>query len=119
MDDLRSHHSQFSGNGAGNAGYDHTGANAGNIKTSSAFSPIQGSMLQASAASGFMRGYSGTSFYDPIGFPKHHSQVGFDTKLMGQNSFPTQQLISLSQIRNYAHQPSTDLSHSLKEKVSQ
>ena len=75
MDDIRSHHSQFSGNGAGNAGYDHTGANAGNIKTSSAFSPIQGSMLQASAASGFMRGYSGTSFYDPIGFPKHHSQV--------------------------------------------
>ena len=74
MEDLRSHHSQFGGNAAGNGGYDHTGGNAGNIKTSSAFSPIQGSMLQASA-SGFMGGSRGYSFYDPIGFPKHHSQV--------------------------------------------
>lgn len=73
MEDLRTHHSQFAN--AGNGGYDHTGGNGGNIKTSSAFSPIQGSMLQASAASQFMGGSRGYSFYDPIGFPKHHSQV--------------------------------------------
>ena len=43
-------------------------------------------------------------------------QVGFDSKPGGTNSFPNQ-LISLSQIRNYAHQP--DMLHSLKEKVTQ
>ena len=74
MEDLRSHHAgQFGGNG--NGAYDHTGGN-GNIKTSSAFSPIQGSMLQASASS-FMPGSRGYNFYDSIGFSKHHmhSQV--------------------------------------------
>ncbi len=65
-------------------------------------------------------------------------QVGFDSKAAvaasgaAANCFPNQ-LISLSQIRNYAHQPgaaasaaaaaasaaSTDLLHSLKEKVAQ
>merc|ERR1712008_244744 len=44
------------------------------------------------------------------------TQVGFDSKPGGTNSFPNQ-LISLSQIRNYAHQP--DMLHSLKEKVTQ
>jgi len=115
MEDLRSHHAgQFGGNG--NGAYDHTGGN-GNIKTSSAFSPIQGSMLQASASS-FMPGSRGYNFYDSIGFSKHHmhSQVGFDAKPASAN-FPNQ-LISLSQIRNYAHQPSSDLL-SLKEKVTQ
>jgi hypothetical protein len=74
MEDLRAHQGQF---GGGNGGYgDHTVGGNGNIKTSSAFSPIQGSMLQASAAAqGFMGGSRGYSFYDPIGFPKHHSQV--------------------------------------------
>lgn len=115
MEDLRAH-SQFVGTGNGNVGYDHTGGNAGNIKTSSAFSPIQGSMLhQYSAASQFM-GRSGGGFFDPLSYPKHHSQVGFDSKPGGTNSFPNQ-LISLSQIRNYAHQP--DMLHSLKEKVTQ
>jgi len=106
--------------GAGGYG-DHTGAGnpAGNIKTSSAFSPIQGSMLQYSAASQFMGRSGGANpFFDPLSahYPKHHSQVGFDSKPGGTNSFPNQ-LISLSQIRNYAHQP--DMLHSLKEKVTQ
>jgi len=116
MEDLRAH-SQFVG-GNGNGAYDHTGGNAGNIKTSSAFSPIQGSMLQYSAASQFMgRSGGGNPFFDPLShYPKHHSQVGFDSKPGGTNSFPNQ-LISLSQIRNYAHQP--DMLHSLKEKVTQ
>lgn len=73
MEDLRAH-SQFVNTAAGNGGYDHTG-NAGNIKTSSAFSPIQGSMLQASAATGLMSGSrGGYTFYDHM-FPRHHSQV--------------------------------------------
>ena len=63
MEDLSRQHSQYTG---GNGGYDNT--NAGNIKTSSAFSPIQGSMP------GFVGGRGGYHpFYD--GFPKHHSQV--------------------------------------------
>ena len=57
---------------------------AGVAKTSSAFSPIQGSMLQTAAAAqaaasqgafAMSAGSRGYSFYDPIGFPKHHSQV--------------------------------------------
>ena len=75
MEDLSRHHSQFTG-GNGNGGYDNS--NAGNIKTSSAFSPIQGSMLQAS--SGFMGGRGGYPFYDPIGYSKHHSQVIYSLK---------------------------------------
>lgn len=49
-------------------------------------------------------------------------QVGFDAKTSGPaaaaaNCFPNQ-LISLSHIRNYAHQPPTaDLLHTLKEKA--
>jgi hypothetical protein len=112
MDAMR--HAQLTG------GYGDPGG-AGVAKTSSAFSPIQGSMLQTAAAAQAAQGFAmsagsrGYSFYDPIGFPKHHSQVGFDSKpgVGGANCFPNQ-LISLSQIRNYAHQP--ELLHSLKEK---
>ena len=73
MEDLRAH----SGFVGGNGGYDHTGGNAGNIKGSSAFSPIQNTMLQATASAGFMGGSrGGYSFYDHLSFPpKHHSQV--------------------------------------------
>ena len=85
MEDLRAH-SQFVGTGNGNVGYDHTGGNAGNIKTSSAFSPIQGSMLhQYSAASQFM-GRSGGGFFDPLSYPKHHSQVIIITYLVNYTS---------------------------------
>jgi hypothetical protein len=44
--------------------------------------------------------------------------MGFESKPVGGNGFPNQ-LISLSQIRNYATQPSSDLLHSLKEKAGQ
>lgn len=71
MEDLRAvHHSQLSASGHGLGGYvDHS------AKTSSAFSPIQGSMLQTASGGFPMSGSRGYSFYDPIGFPKHHSQV--------------------------------------------
>jgi len=120
MEDLRAP-AQFVG---GNVGYDHTGSNAGNIKGSSAFSPIQNTMLQATAAyAGSMGGSRNpySTFYDFSSFPpKHHSQVpGFDTKPGGANGFPTQGLISLSQIKNFAHQPSSDHLHSLKDKITQ
>jgi hypothetical protein len=72
MEDLRAvHHSQHALGGY----VDHS------AKTSSAFSPIQGSMLQTSG--GFpMSGSRGYSFYDPIGFPKHHSQVAQSIRLV-------------------------------------
>ena len=117
------------------------GSAADAAKTSSAFSPIQaaaaGGMLNSSA--GFSMPSSRNYFYDPLAFPKHHSQVctkqvnflkrsffnchvffqvGFESKPSGANCFPNQ-LISLTQIRNYAHQPSSDLLHSLKEKAGQ
>ena len=72
MDAMR--HAQLTG------GYGDPGG-AGVAKTSSAFSPIQGSMLQTAAAAQAAQGFAmsagsrGYSFYDPIGFPKHHSQV--------------------------------------------
>ena len=74
--DMEMRHAQLTG------GYgDPSGA--GVAKTSSAFSPIQGSMLQTAAAQAASQGAfamsaaggRGYSFYDPIGFPKHHSQV--------------------------------------------
>lgn len=73
MEDLRNH-PHF---GNGNAGIygDHT-ANNPNIKTSSAFSPIQGSMLQQAQASGFMSGgRGGYPLYGDMFGPKAYSQV--------------------------------------------
>lgn len=64
-------HSQF----GGNPGYDHSGAN---VKTSSAFSPIQNSIMQqaSAATAGYLGGPRGAyPFYDHSLFPKPHSQV--------------------------------------------
>ena len=45
-------------------------------------------------------------------------QVGFDAKSSGPANYFPNQLISLSHIKNYAHQPPTaDLLHTLKEKA--
>ena len=64
----------MSGNGAA-GGYDKSSAAAA-AAASSAFSPIQaaaaGSMLNSS---GFSMHSSRNYFYDPLSFPKHHSQV--------------------------------------------
>ena len=63
----------MSGNGAA-GGYDKSAAAA--AAASSAFSPIQaaaaGSMLNSS---GFSMHSSRNYFYDPLSFPKHHSQA--------------------------------------------
>jgi len=68
-------------------------------KASSAFSPINGGVLGGPVTStGFNMagGARGYPFYDPISFQRQ-SQVGFESKTAGSN------LISLSQIKNYAH----------------
>ncbi|CAL4104327.1 unnamed protein product [Meganyctiphanes norvegica] len=74
-------------------------------KTSSAFTPIQTSMLPITSSSQISMGSSSQRYfpYDPINFPKTHTQMpSMDVK---PNQFPNQ-LISLHQIRNYAgHQP--------------
>ncbi len=66
------------GGAAGGGGNGSSGGSAGaggeNPKSSSAFSPIQGGMLNTSAA-GFSMPASRNYFYDPLAFPKHHSQV--------------------------------------------
>jgi len=71
MEDLRAaaHHNQLSAGSHALGGYvDHT------VKTSSAFSPIQGSMLHT-ASGGFPMTGSRGAFYDHIGFQKPHGQV--------------------------------------------
>ena len=60
-----------------------------------------------------------SSEFKSLTFDNMTFQVGFDAKTGGlqTNGFPNQ-LISLSHIRNYAHQPPTaDLLHTLKEKA--
>jgi len=66
-------------------------------KASSAFSPIN-SGVGLPTSTGFNMGGAGRGypFYDPISFQRQ-SQVGFESKTAGSN------LISLSQIKNYAH----------------
>lgn len=83
MEDLRAvHHSQLSAGGHGLGGYvDH------NVKTSSAFSPIQGSMLQTASGGFPMSGSRSYPFYDPIGFPKHHGQVRRPVRIRTDDSF--------------------------------
>lgn len=76
------------------------------IKTSSAFTPIQTSMLPIGGSTQLsMAATSSQRYfpYDPISFPKTHTQMPpMDVK---PNHFPNH-LISLDQIRNYsAHQP--------------
>ncbi|RXG67983.1 Zinc finger protein rotund [Armadillidium vulgare] len=84
-------------------------------KTSSAFTPIQTSMLPISGGSQLAMASSSQRYfpYDPIGFQKTHPQMpSMDVK---PNQFPNQ-LISLHQIRNYAHQPSMGSDLLLKDK---
>ncbi|CAM1308646.1 ZNF362 (predicted) [Pycnogonum litorale] len=77
---------------------------AANIRTSSAFTPIQAAMLPISSGSQLpMPGSSRSYFpYEPISVQKNPSQSG-ELKST-TNSFPNQ-LISLHQIRNYATMP--------------
>jgi len=65
-------------------------------KASSAFSPINTGVLPTSTGFNMGSGARGYPFYDPISFQRQ-SQVGFESKTAGSN------LISLSQIKNYAH----------------
>jgi hypothetical protein len=89
------------------------------VKTSSAFSPLQSASLMSAAAAasspgGFSmgnhsaRGYA-AAFYDPLPFPQPPSKVNFgEPSSSGSGhggSFAGPQLLSLSKIRNYAHNP--------------
>ena len=82
-------------------------------KASSAFSPINTGVLPTSTGFNMGSGTRGYPFYDPISFQRQSQvnlhfrngnsanlfcfQVGFESKTAGSN------LISLSQIKNYAH----------------
>ncbi|XP_045101431.1 zinc finger protein rotund-like isoform X7 [Portunus trituberculatus] len=84
-------------------------------KTSSAFTPIQTSMLPISGGTQLSMASSSQRYfpYEPISFPKTHTQMpSMDVK---PNQFPNQ-LISLHQIRNYAHQPTMSSDLLLKDK---
>ncbi|KAK4310540.1 hypothetical protein Pmani_017897 [Petrolisthes manimaculis] len=85
-------------------------------KTSSAFTPIQTNMLPISSGTQLSMAASSSQRYfpyDPISFPKAHTQMpSMDVK---PNQFPGQ-LISLHQIRNYAHQPTMSSDLLLKDK---
>ncbi|CAG0885842.1 unnamed protein product [Darwinula stevensoni] len=70
-------------------------------KTTSAFSPLPTSIMAATPMPGSSRSYFP---YETISFPKA-GQMGMGEIKSSSGSFPNQ-LISLHQIRNYAHQPS-------------
>ena len=87
--------------------------------SSSAFSPLQSSMLHSaaihSASPGFgmpgnPRGYA--AFYDPIAFSSQApTKVNFgepSTSSASNTGFAGPQLLSLSKIKNYAHNPHND-----------
>ena len=86
--------------------------------SSSAFSPLQSSMLHSaaihSASPGFgmgnPRGYA--AFYDPIAFSSQApTKVNFgepSTSSSSNTGFAGPQLLSLSKIQNYAHNPHKD-----------
>jgi len=86
--------------------------------SSSAFSPLQSSMLHQaaihSASPGFgmgnPRGYA--AFYDPIAFSSQApTKVNFgepSTSTASNTGFAGPQLLSLSKIKNYAHNPHND-----------
>jgi hypothetical protein len=104
---------------------EHNSAHSPNaaIKTTSAFSPLQPGMLHTSTGFGMPptapRGYH--SFYDPIPFPQAPPKVNFGepSTSVSNPSFAGPQLLSLSKIRNYAHNPHNDgLFKSLQEKAA-
>ncbi|CAG7786911.1 unnamed protein product [Allacma fusca] len=84
----------------------------------SAFTPIQTSaMLQIPTNMGAGGGAPGGRAYlpyEPLSFPKssHHHQMSAMDMKSPSNAFPNQ-LISLHQIRNYAHQPAMTPEHLL------
>jgi len=79
------------------------------IKTTSAFSPLQSSMTGLATTSGFNMSNPRSYFYDPISFPQAHpAKVNFgepSTSTSSNPSFAGPQLLSLSKIKNYAHNP--------------
>ena len=99
--------------GAGQWGGEHAGAglspNSGAKTSSSAFSPLQSSMLQSSPGFPGMaaapRSYP--AFYDPISFPQPPTKVNFGEPSTNSSSAGPQ-LLSLTKIKNYAHNPHND-----------
>ena len=87
----------------------------GSVKTTSAFSPLQSAGLMSSGSpGGFAMGNHaaarGYSFYDPLPFPQPPSKVNFGepSSSSGHATFAGPQLLSLSKIKNYAHNPHND-----------
>jgi hypothetical protein len=120
-EDLRHHGGHLGGWGGGGEHHQHhqhasSASPTGSVKTTSAFSPLQSTSLMSAAASpgGFAmsnhaaRGYA-AAFYDPLPFPQPPSKVNFgdpsSSSSSGHASFAGPQLLSLSKIRNYAHNP--------------
>ena len=104
-EDLRHHSGHIGGWG------EHASTSPNSIKTTSAFSPLQSGMI-ASASAGFgMGGHRGyPSFYDPLSFSQAQTKVNFGetSTSVANSSFAGPQLLSLSKIKNYAHNPHND-----------
>jgi len=76
-------------------------------KTSSAFSPLQSSLqLQSSSGFGMAAPRTYPAFYDPISFPQPPTKVNFGEPSGNTSVGP--QLLSLTKIKNYAHNPHND-----------
>ncbi|XP_023348699.1 zinc finger protein rotund isoform X4 [Eurytemora carolleeae] len=88
---------------------EHSSPSPNSGKTSSAFSPLQSGMIPSSPGFGMSghRGYA--AFYDPISFSQAQNKVSFgEPSTSVSNSFSGPQLLSLSKIKNYAHNPHND-----------
>jgi len=75
-------------------------------KTTSAFSPLQSSMLQSSSGFAMPNPRTYPAFYDPISFPQPPTKVNFGEPSGNSSAGP--QLLSLTKIKNYAHNPHND-----------
>ena len=81
--------------------------NSVGTKTTSAFSPLQSSMLQSSSGFAMPNPRSYPAFYDPISFPQPPTKVNFGEPSSNSSSAGPQ-LLSLTKIKNYAHNPHND-----------
>ena len=110
-EDLRHHSGGHLGGSAGWPDQASSSTSPNSLKTSSAFSPLQSGMIAASASGFGMAGHRGyPPFYDPLSFSQAQAKPNFgESSTSNANSFTAgPQLLSLSKIKNYAHNPHND-----------
>ena len=103
-EDLRHHGGHLASSSWG----EQSSTSPNSVKTTSAFSPLQSGMIPSSPGFGMAghRGYA-AAFYDPLAFSQAQNKVNFGepSSTSANSSFAGPQLLSLSKIKSYAHNP--------------